>query len=122
MNIPAEILRNATCGLYFINKFNIADKNREIVLLIPRLLITNYNKYSKILIKEFKNYERTYRIKVPIYNETNPYVKKIHTMLMRNNHKKKVNILPKILNMILLDLLSSYQGRRGRSRTFWCWS
>lgn len=100
-----DILRNASCGLYFINKFTIEKNNKEIILLIPRLLITNYNKYSKVLLKEFKEYEKEAKVKIPIYNESNSYIKKIHTILMRNKHKKKLRILPKLINMILLDSL-----------------
>ena len=102
-----DILRNASCGLYFINKFKIEKDDKEIILLIPRLLITDYNKYSKVLMKEFKDYEKESRVKIPIYNESTPYIKKIHTILMKNKHKKKIRILPKLINMILLDLISN---------------
>ena len=76
-----DILRNASCGLYFINKFKIEKDDKEIILLIPRLLITDYNKYSKVLMKEFKDYEKESRVKIPIYNESTPYIKKIHTLM-----------------------------------------
>ena len=33
-----DILRNASSGLYFINKFQITERKKEIILLIPKLI------------------------------------------------------------------------------------